>query len=117
MPSTADMPPDDDDAESPLDWDALSKDPEELADALGAERINLSRFEFDLNLVREFPLELVRTYNVLPLRAENDTVTVALAYFSKIDIIDEIGYQLGKEIVVNIAERTQLSLYIARFFP
>ena len=87
---------------------------QQLADRYRAEFINLRDYKIDHDLFHSIPVDLMFRYNFVPLRAQDETLEIAMADPSQLMMIDEVSLLLDKRLVVRVATLTQISEYLKK---
>jgi type IV pilus assembly protein PilB len=88
-----------------------------MADNLGTELINVKDVNPSTSLLDSFPANIVRMYNVFPIREEDGVIHVAAANPMNFQLIDELGYVLGKPVIILVARPDDIFSAIDHFFP
>jgi type IV pilus assembly protein PilB len=65
--------------------------------------VDLKPDEIDYHLVHELPVDLMVRHNFVPLRREGNTLFVAMADPTDLDLIDELEAQLGLRLKTSVA--------------
>jgi len=72
---------------------------QDIIDALGMqagmEKIQLNKMTIKEEIIRTMTADIARFYNVIPIRKEDDTLTVAMAYPLNVHVLDELSALLG----------------------
>jgi type IV pilus assembly protein PilB len=101
-------------AETPSTPSAAPNLAEELAEAQELARryrfpfVDLSRFQFDQELLRSIPLDLMVRYLFLPLAADNGELTVAVGDPVDLERLDELETKLGRRLRIQVAALSQV---------
>jgi len=67
-------------------------------------------------LIRNFPLKLVKAHNVVPLKLEGNRLSLAMADPTDFKAIDEIGFVTGHIVQPYIAPDVQISWALATYY-
>lgn len=86
------------------------------ADFLGTEVVDLSKREIPPEVIKLVPAATARMYKCIPVAAYGDTVHIALADPLNPAIIDEIGFMVGKEVQVVVADPQQIEQAILKYY-
>ena len=86
----------------------------QLASRYRCEFIHLHHYKIDHELFRTIPVDLMFRYNFVPLRAQNDTLEIAMANPSQLMMIDEVSLLLDKRLVVRVATLSEISDYLKK---
>ena len=82
----------------------------ELAQRYRCEFVDLKNFHIQHELFRKVPVDLMFRYNFVPLEEREDgRLVVAINDPSELMMIDEIGWLLGRRIIVKVATLSQIS--------
>jgi type IV pilus assembly protein PilB len=102
-----------------VDYEIISKD--ELlgliARNLGTDVVDLSGLEIEKNIIDMIDAPTIRMYGVLPLKYEDETLTVASANPLNYQIAEELNFILGKNIFIVIAPEDQIDTAIEKYYP
>jgi type IV pilus assembly protein PilB len=102
-----------------VDYEIISKD--ELlgliARNLGTDVVDLAGIEVDKSVVDMIDAPTVRMYGVMPLKYEDETLTVASANPLNYQIAEELNFILGKNIFIVIAPEDQIDTAIEKYYP
>ncbi len=90
-----------------------------LARESGAQSVDLAEFDPDASLLRQFPADLARRLEVLPLRydKDEDALFIAVANPLERDHIEEIQNLWGVKVVTMVAPEFTLKRLIAEHYP
>ena len=86
----------------------------QLAARYRCEFIHLQNYKIDHELFRTIPVDLMFRYNFVPLRAEGETLEIAMADPSQLMMIDEVSLLLDKRLVVRVATLAEISDYLKK---
>ncbi|MCH7978098.1 MAG: type II/IV secretion system protein [Acidobacteria bacterium] len=86
----------------------------QMAARYRCEFIRLRNYKVDHELFRTIPVDLMFRYNFVPLRAEGDTLEIAMADPSQLMMIDEVSLLLDKRLVVRVATLSEISDYLKK---
>ena len=86
------------------------------AAAYGADLVDLTTVQFTTQLLRCIPKEVVRKYGVLPIAESGHCLIVAVANPSDLDAVDGLRLELGRELELHVAEKSQLYSFIDSLF-
>lgn len=86
------------------------------ADFLGTEVVDLSKKEIPPEIIKLVPPATARMYKCIPVAAYGDTVQIALVDPLNPAIIDEIGFMVGKEVLVVVADPQQIEQAILKYY-
>lgn len=94
--------------------------PEEIAKAfsryLGLPFIKLSDYEIKLEILQLLPENIIRNYQVVPLKLEEDTLHIAMADPLNIIALDEIKLLSKFKTSPMIATKKEIKIVIERYF-
>jgi len=78
--------------------------------------VDLSRFEVDARIAKLVPGDLAVKQQVLPLKREGRTLTVAIADPTKLGVLDDLKFITGYDIVPVLAGEYTLHTFIENFY-
>src|SRR3954466_13095592 len=82
------------------------------AEALAAryhyELVELKGAHLDLELFRTIPVDLMFRYNFVPLRAEGNSLVIAMADPSDLVMVDEVAALLHRTLIIKVAELAEI---------
>jgi type IV pilus assembly protein PilB len=81
---------------------------QELAQRYRCEFVELSGTDLDLELFHSVQADLMFRYNFVPLRAEGESLVVAMADPSDLVLIDEVSALLGKDLIIRVAPLSEI---------
>jgi type IV pilus assembly protein PilB len=87
-----------------------------LADALGTDFVELSEEEIAPEVLRLIPAGLARLHNALPIKASDQTLSVALLDPLDLRAAEDLCFALGKDIHVVVAPTEQIEDRIKRYY-
>ena len=88
-----------------LEEDALTN---LLAEQYGLETFDLSQYYIPDEVAEAIPVDFIRQNEVVPVNADEDSVTVAMYDPADLEAIDSLSYSLKKEIRVVLASKSQV---------
>ena len=74
----------------------------------GIEMIDLKNTPIDRKAIEVFPSALAKTYNVIPVKLEKDTLTLAVGDTLSLNIQDDISFILGYKIKMVLADENDI---------
>lgn len=84
-----------------------------LANRLGLPFIDLDSTDIESDALAEIPARVIREQQVFPIRADSETLTVAMGDPLSSEAIDAVRFTCKKRVVEVVATPTQLKMYIA----
>ena len=84
-----------------------------LANRLGLPFIDLDSTDIESEALAEIPARVIREQQVFPIRADIETLTVAMGDPLSTEAIDAVRFTCKKRVVEVVATPTQLKTYIA----
>ena len=87
-----------------------------IAEFLGTDVIDLSEVNFDEQLLSTVPVEAAKLYQALPVGDYGDTLQVVMADPLNPMTIDELGYQVQRQIVLRIADPVQIGKMVESLY-
>ncbi len=88
-----------------------------IAEYLGTEVVNLNEVDFSPEVIEAVPAATARLYQCLPVAVYGNTVRVALVDPLNAGVVDELGFTLGKEVQVVVADPAQVGKLIEKHYP
>lgn len=86
------------------------------AEHAGTTLVDLAQVEFTASLLASIPADLVRMYRVLPVGQATSTIVVATGDPINANAFDDLSFALGREIQLRVAEQSQITEFIKRFY-
>jgi type IV pilus assembly protein PilB len=94
---------------------------EEILLALGAqagmEVIALEETEIPGDIIGKIPASMARSYKIIPVRFEKNTLTVAMFNPLNINILDDLRFTLGCAIKGALSDEAALNKAIEKYYP
>jgi type IV pilus assembly protein PilB len=87
-----------------------------IADHLGTNVVNLQDVEYTAELLKNIPPATARMYQAIPVVVYGSTLQVALADPLNPSVLDELGYLVGKEIQVVVADPAGIEKLIDKHY-
>ncbi|HRR95952.1 MAG TPA: ATPase, T2SS/T4P/T4SS family, partial [Candidatus Ratteibacteria bacterium] len=75
----------------------------------GVEMVDLKNTVIDKKAIDSFPSALAKTYNVVPVKLEKDTLTLAVGDTLSLNIQDDISFILGYKIKMVLADENDIN--------
>lgn len=88
-----------------------------MAEHLGTEVVHPSAAELTPEVTEAVPASVARMYHCLPVAVFGNTVQIALANPLNPEVIDELGYSIGKEVQVVVADPGLIDELIEKVYP
>ncbi len=82
----------------------------------GIEMIDLKNTTIDRKAVEVFPSALAKTYNVIPIKLERDTLILAVGDTLSLNIQDDISFILGYKIKMVLADEDDIKEAIETYY-
>ena len=86
-----------------------------VAASMGLPYIDIGAYDIDPNAALLVKLDMMRRYALLPIKLENDELTIAMADPANIFAIDDVRIVTGKEIRPVVAAQSELLSAIEKF--
>ena len=64
--------------------------------------------ELDFNLIKKIPVDLMFSYNFVPLKEKDGILTIAVPESFEITLIDELEIRLGKRITIQYEDQEKI---------
>jgi len=87
-----------------------------LAQEMGMEKVALNEVKVTPELLKALDPKVARTYRVFPIRADDDTIYVALADPLNIETTDDLERILGKKVIGMVAPEDEITHAIRRYY-
>src|SRR3954468_15825675 len=87
-----------------------------IADSLGAEMVDIAKFEPPLDLLRVLPAGLAQLHRAFPLGIDGNTVQLALADPLNPQTAEDLRFNLGREIQIVVAPVYQIEDLIRKHY-
>jgi type IV pilus assembly protein PilB len=87
-----------------------------IAQLLGAERVDLEHMSVGVETLKAVPGAVARMYSVMPVAAEANSVTLAVADLISPEVSDEITFVLSKDIQFAVAPAAEITSAISRYY-
>ncbi|MDO8535449.1 MAG: ATPase, T2SS/T4P/T4SS family [Candidatus Omnitrophota bacterium] len=87
-----------------------------LADQLGVEYVQLGQIRIDTSVIDEIPAKFACHYELMPIKIEDNVITVAMVNPMDIHTIDDIKLLLKKEIKTVLASRVDILEAIKKYY-
>ncbi|MGM0472485.1 MAG: type II secretion system ATPase GspE [Bacillota bacterium] len=89
---------------------------EALEYQLGIPQVDLSKFIIDFDVIQLIPQSLAKRHKAIPIKKEEDTLTVAMADPLDVMAIDDIRVKTGCKVVPVIASEAEIDQAIDQYF-
>ena len=87
-----------------------------MAEHLGTEVVNLRDVDLPAEVVETIPPDTARMYQCVPVAVQGRTVQVAMVDPLNPAAIDELGYIIGKEIQLVVADPAAVESLISKYY-
>ena len=88
-----------------------------VADQFGLKYCHVNADAIDATIVNEIPADIAKKYGVVPVLADEESITVALSDPMGYDAIDSLRYVLnGREVEAVISPRAEITAAMARLY-
>lgn len=88
-----------------------------IAEHLGTEVVTINELDLTPEVIETVPSATARMYQCLPVAVEGGVVKIALVDPLNPAVIDELGFSLGKEVRIVVADPAQVEKLIRKFYP
>lgn len=82
----------------------------------GIDTINLKDYKINLEIIRKMPAALAKIYHTIPLKLENETLTIAVSDALNISAHDDISFILGYKIKVVLSDSTEIEKMVEKYY-
>lgn len=86
------------------------------ADHLGTEVVRIRESDLTEEVVKAMPAETARMYQCVPVGVYGSTVRVAMADPLNPSVVDELGFVIGKEIQIVVADPADIERAVNKFY-
>ena len=83
---------------------------------LGAELVDLEHMSVPADVIQSVPGSVARMYSVMPVAAEGNAVTLAVADLISPEVSDEIAFVLSKDVLFAVASQGEIANAISRYY-
>ncbi|MCX7918680.1 MAG: type II secretion system ATPase GspE [bacterium] len=87
-----------------------------LSEQTGMPFVEIGNYPIDMELLKEIPLTVAKTYKIFPLKQENGTVLVALSDPLNVKILDDLRLLLDKPVQGAIATEEDINDAINMYY-
>jgi type IV pilus assembly protein PilB len=87
-----------------------------IGDEAKAEIVDLDKREISPELLERVPPSIAKIYNLIPLKSENDTLTVAVSEPLSFSALEELRFALGVNIKEALCTRGQLQKALEKYY-
>ncbi|AKJ63545.1 GspE/PulE family protein [Kiritimatiella glycovorans] len=100
-----------------LDMEALKEEDylKAVANHLGCEMTHVDQ-EIDPKLIKSVPVGVARMYNVIPYRADDETVTLAVCDVPSPAAVDELLFVLSRDVSFVVAPHEDIEAAMTRYY-
>ncbi|MEK7449890.1 MAG: ATPase, T2SS/T4P/T4SS family [Planctomycetota bacterium] len=93
---------------------------EEVLLALGAqvgmEVVNLDEIEIPNEVIEKVPSSITKVYKIIPIRFENNTLTVAMANPLNISVLDDLRFMLNCEVQGAVSDEESVNRALNKYY-
>ena len=88
-----------------------------MSEHLGTEIVDVRESDLTDEIIQTVPASSARMYQCVPVAVHGSTVQIALIDPLNPEMIDELGFSIGKEVQVVVADPEQVERAINKFYP
>jgi type IV pilus assembly protein PilB len=88
-----------------------------LGEVTAVPYIDCSRLQIPVEVLQTIPAPMARRCSMLPIKLEGGKLTVAMAEPQNLQVIDELRFKTGREIVPQFGFHAELKAAIDRLYP
>jgi type IV pilus assembly protein PilB len=88
-----------------------------VASYLGTEVVDLADRELTPELIATIPVSTARMYQCVPVADYGSVLQIALGDPLNPAIVDELGFVVGKEVQVLVADQAQIAKLVDKYYP
>lgn len=93
---------------------------EEILLALGAqvgmEVVNLGEMEIPEEVIKKVPGTMTKVYKIIPVRFENNTLTVAMANPLNISVLDDVRFMINCEVKGAVSDEAAVNRALEKYY-
>ncbi|MCL5409083.1 MAG: Flp pilus assembly complex ATPase component TadA [Candidatus Omnitrophica bacterium] len=82
----------------------------------GIETVNLKNTVIEKDAISVFPSALAKTYNVLPIKFEKNTITLAVSDALNLNMQDDISFVLNYKVKMVLADKNDIQELISTYY-
>ncbi|MCK4244343.1 MAG: Flp pilus assembly complex ATPase component TadA, partial [Candidatus Omnitrophica bacterium] len=82
----------------------------------GIETIKLKDYEISPGVIKKFPAALAKTYQAIPLKLEDKTLTIAVGDALNVSAHDDLSFILGYKIKILLADSAEINGIIEKYY-
>ncbi len=87
-----------------------------ISQLMGAERVDLEHMSVPAETLQSVPGSVARMYNMMPVAADANSITVAVANLISPETSDEIRFVLTKDVQFMVASPAEITNAISRYY-
>jgi len=101
-----------------VDMEVMTEDQllQMIARQMGTYVVDLTTQPINREVAKAMPASAVRMYNVVPILAEDNTVTLATSNWLSLEVVDELKFVLGRDIQFVVARAQDVQNVIAELY-
>src|SRR5688572_3427235 len=88
-----------------------------VATHLGTEVVDLSEQEIPPEVVKLIPSSTARMYRCVPVADYGSVLQIALGDPLNAAVVDELGFIVGREVQVLVADQAQITRLVDKYYP
>ena len=88
-----------------------------MSEHLGTEIVDVRESDLTDEIIKTVPASSARMYQCVPVAVYGSTVQIAMVDPLNPEMIDELGFSIGKEVQVVVADPDQIERAINKFYP
>ncbi len=82
----------------------------------GIETIKLKDYQISPEVIKKFPAALAKTYQAIPLKLEDKTLTIAVSDALNVSAHDDLSFILGYKIKILLADSAEINGIIEKYY-
>jgi type IV pilus assembly protein PilB len=87
-----------------------------LASQMGMEMVNLDEMEIPEEVIQKVSEHMARIYNIIPIRFEDNTITIAMADPYNINVMDDLRTILGCEVKGAVCAEEEIERALKKYY-
>lgn len=89
---------------------------EALSIQFGMERVNLSEYQVEKEVINKIPASLAKRHKILPLKMDDNTLTVVIANPLNLPVLDNLRVMLGCELEGVLATEEEINSALDKYY-
>src|SRR6516162_3721624 len=87
-----------------------------LAAQMGMEVVDLDEIEIDPVIINKVPVNLAKSYNIVPIKFENSVLTIAMSNPQDVNVLDDLRHSLHCEVHGAVASEEGVARALEKYY-